>query len=96
MGFKINFTEPSLEDLAEVVSYSDLYFPTTPESMALQIVDHIELLSLYPRLGANIATPSQIRKMVHSPFSIYYKVFEPQQRIDILHIWHGSRRSPKL
>ena len=96
MGFKINFTEPSLEDLAEVADYSDLYFPTTPETMAAQLVDHIELLSTYPRLGATFSEKDQIRKMIHSPFSIYYKVFESAQRIDILHIWHGSRRPPKL
>ncbi len=92
MGFKINFTEPSLEDLAEVADYSDLYFPTTPETMAAQLVDHIELLSTYPRLEASFSTKDRIRKRIHSPFSKYHKVFEPQQRIDILYIWHGSRR----
>ncbi len=75
MGFKISFTEPSLEDLAAVAAYSDLYFPTTPETMAAQIVDHIGLLSLYQRLGSSIAARGQIRKLLHSPFSIYYKVF---------------------
>ena len=47
-------------------------------------------------MGTKISSNSEFRVLLHSPFKIYYKVVEPQQRINILHIWHGSRCPPKL
>ncbi len=96
MAFKIQFTERFLADLAEVSSYSNEHFPSGSEGFLPGLIAHMELLTTYPRMGLKLSVRSRFRKLHHSPFNIYYEVVEPQQRIDILHIWHGSRRSPKL
>jgi plasmid stabilization system protein ParE len=37
-----------------------------------------------------------VRKIVHSPIRIYYRLDEDRNMVEILHFWHGSRRNPKL
>jgi plasmid stabilization system protein ParE len=96
MAYKIQFTKRFLADLAEISTYSDKHFPGGSEKALPSLVNHIELLASYPRLGSKASFNSPLRILIHSPFKIYYKVIEPQQRIDILHIWHGSRRPPKI
>ncbi|MFN9428615.1 MAG: hypothetical protein ACK6DX_00555 [Acidobacteriota bacterium] len=42
-------------------------------------------------MGTKVPGSSHYRVLHHSPFKIYCKIVEPQQRIDMLHILSGSR-----
>jgi plasmid stabilization system protein ParE len=36
-----------------------------------------------------------VRKLLHSPFLIYYQIREAKHEIEVLHIRHGARKPPK-
>jgi plasmid stabilization system protein ParE len=96
MAYQVHYTEEVLADLEEVTGYAETHFPGGAEHFFPGLLDQIELLGIYPRMGSIHQASSQARKILYTPFVIYYRIFEPQQRIDILHIWHGSRRPPTL
>jgi len=96
MAYKVRYTNEVLADLEEVTEYADSHFPGGAEQFSPGLLDQIEVLAAYPRIGALHFARSNARKLHYSPFVIYYRIVEPQQRIDILHISHGSRRPLNL
>jgi plasmid stabilization system protein ParE len=46
-------------------------------------------------MGSLIRKRPVVRKLLHSPFLVYYQVGEAKREIEILHIRHGSRKPPK-
>jgi plasmid stabilization system protein ParE len=94
VDFQIRITEQALADFEAIVEYSWTQFPSTSERFAQEILDHVELLRQFPRMGVPLVRASGIRKLSHSPIRIYYRVDERIRLIEILHFWHGSRREP--
>ena len=47
-------------------------------------------------MGVHVRDRPGIRKIFHSPYTIYYRVEDRLQLVETLHIWHGSRRKPNL
>ena len=37
------------------------------------LLDHVDLLGRFPRMGNTIRNRSQVRKLVHSPILVYYQ-----------------------
>jgi plasmid stabilization system protein ParE len=93
---KVRITEDALADLADIVEYSILHFPQTAERFGNALLDHIDLLGRFPRLGTPVPHRKGVRKILHSPIRIYYRLHEDRNLVEILHLWHGSRRGPKL
>jgi plasmid stabilization system protein ParE len=59
------------------------------------VIEHVELLARFPRMGGLIRKRAQVRKLLHSPFLIYYHIREGKREIEVLHIRHGARKPPK-
>jgi plasmid stabilization system protein ParE len=66
------------------------------EQFANDLFDHIELLQALPYIGAPIKEHPQLRRLLHSPLYVYYRVDEKRGAIEILHFWHSSRRDPQF
>ncbi len=94
MAHNVRYSAEALTDLEEVTDYAELHFPATFERFFTGLLDQIEWLALYPRIGSLHDSQKQVRKIQYPPFVIYYRITEPHERIDILHIWHGTRRPP--
>ncbi len=60
------------------------------------LLDHVELLTRFPRLGSTIQKRHRVRKLVHSPIMVYYQVREDRRVVEILHFRHASRKLPKF
>ena len=59
------------------------------------LLDHVDLLARFPRMGSIIRKRPQVRKLVHSPFLIYYRLDEDKRVIEVLHFRHAARKPPK-
>ncbi len=94
MAYKGRYTPEALADFEEVTDYAELHFPATFDQFFTGLLDQIDWLASYPRIGSIHDSQKLVRKIQYSPFVVYYRIAEPQQRIDILHIWHGARRLP--
>jgi plasmid stabilization system protein ParE len=94
VAYRILYTEDALEDLQAVLDYIVFDNPQAAERFGTALLNHVDLLRSFPRLGAPVPKRPGVRKMLHNPIRIYYRVHEPKRQIEILHFWHGARSLP--
>jgi plasmid stabilization system protein ParE len=94
MAFKILYHEDALADLEEIFEWSREKHPKTTDQFAQDLFDHIELLQAIPRIGTPIKGHPQLRRLLHAPLYVYYRLDESRGGIEILHFWHSSRKDP--
>jgi plasmid stabilization system protein ParE len=90
------FTQRALNDLAEIIGHIAEDDAEAAERFGTSLLDHVELLSRFPRMGSTIRKKARVRKLSHSPILVYYQVREDKHLIEILHLRHASRKSPKF
>ena len=96
MAYKILYNEDALADLEAILDYIRADNSTAAERFGAALLNHVELLQNFPRLGAPVSQLPEVRRFFHSPVRIYYRIHEDRQMIEILHFWHGSRSGPKF
>jgi len=96
MAFKILYHEDALADLKDIFDWSREKHPETTEQFADDLFDHIELLQALPYIGAPIKGHPHLRRLLHSPLYVYYRLDEIRGAIEILHFWHSSRKDPQF
>ena len=96
MDYEVRISEPALEDFEQILEYSWLNFPDSAKRFGASILNHVELLSKFPHIGSPVAGAPGVRQLVHTPISIYYRIHEERQLIEILHFWHGRRQLPEI
>lgn len=96
MAYKILYNENALADLEAILDYIRADNPVAAERFGTALLDHVELLQRFPHMGAPLARLSTIRKFLHSPIRVYYRIHKEKQLIEIMHFWHSSRSEPKF
>lgn len=96
MDFQVLYTEPALRELEEIFTWSWERYPETTERFGLSLLNHIDLLKSFPQLGTPVKSFPGVRRLLHSPLHVYYRVLPEQKRVEILHFWHSSRKPPRL
>ena len=96
MALKVLYHEEALADLKAILDWSWERHPETTERFAEGLLDHVDLLATFPYLGTRVKGHRGVRRLVHSPLFIYYRVDETRQLVEVLHFWHAARRQPEL
>jgi plasmid stabilization system protein ParE len=96
VDYRILFTEKALNDLAEIARRIAEDDDEAASRFTGGLLDHVDLLGRFPRMGCAIAKRSRVRKIVHSPILVYYQIHEAKRLVEILHFRHGSRRPLKF
>jgi plasmid stabilization system protein ParE len=96
VDYHILFTERALSDLAEIIGFVAEDDAEAAMQFATALLDHIDLLSRFPRTGGAIRKRSRVRKLHHSPVLAYYRIQEDKRIIEVLHFRHGARKPPKF
>lgn len=96
MDFRILFTQRALNDLAEIIGHIAEDDAEAAERFGTSLLDHVELLTRFPRMGGTIRKRARVRKLSHSPILVYYQLREDIHLVEILHLRHASRKSPKF
>ena len=96
MAYKIFFTEDALVDLEIILDYIRADNPGAAERFGTALINHVEILQDFPRLGVPVPGRPGVRKILHSPVRVYYRLYEDKKLIEILHFWHVSRQPPIL
>ena len=94
MAFKILYHENAIADLEEIFSWSRENHPETTQRFADDLFNHIEWLQGFPFVGAPVSGHPGLRRLLHSPLYVYYRVDEGRGGVEILHFWHVARRPP--
>ena len=96
MDYRLLFTQRALSDLSQIVGHIAQDGEPTASRFGTALLDHVDLLTRFPRIGSAVSQRSLVRKLVHSPIVVYYQVHEKRHVIELLHFRHGSRRPPKF
>ena len=96
MDYLLLFSQRALDDLAEIIGHIAGDDAEAASRFGNTLLDHVDLLSRFPRMGDAIRKRSRVRKLLHSPILVYYIVREDKRTVEVLHLRHGSRKSPKF
>jgi plasmid stabilization system protein ParE len=96
VDYRLLYTQRALNDLAEIVGYIAEDDPDAASRFGTSLLDYLELLRTYPRIGPPIRDRLHVRRLVHSPILIYYTVRQEDHTVEVLHLRHAARREPKF
>ena len=95
MDYRVLFSQRALNDLSGIVGHIAQDDDKAASRFGEALLDHVDLLGRFPRMGNTIRKRSQVRKLVHSPILVYYQIHEEKRLVEVLHFRHGSRKSAK-
>jgi len=95
VDYRLLYTQKALDDLSEIIGHIAEDDVQAASRFGSSLIAHVELLARFPRMGGLIRKRPLVRKLLHSPFLVYYQVREAKREIEILHIRHGARKPPK-
>jgi plasmid stabilization system protein ParE len=98
VDFEITWTESASADLESIVNYLARISPDVAEKTANAVLNHIEVLRTFPRIGPRYAKDPhrQVREVLCGKYRIFYRLDEPRKLVEILTVWHGAREEPQL
>jgi toxin ParE1/3/4 len=95
VDYRLLYTQKALSDLAEIIGHIAEDDREAASRFGNSLLDHIELLTRFPRMGSVIRKRSNVRKLVHSPLVVYYQIHDRKRLVELLHIRHTARKPPK-
>jgi len=81
VAYKILYNEDALADLEIILDYIRSDNPAAAERFGTALLNHVELLQSFPRLGTPVSRLPEVRKFLHSPVRVYYRIHEDKQMI---------------
>jgi plasmid stabilization system protein ParE len=92
VDFQVRIEDPALIDLEDILEYSWAKFPANAERFGNDLLNHVDLLGIFPYMGSPVPGRPSVRQLIHTPILIYYLVRERPDVVEILHFRHASRR----
>jgi plasmid stabilization system protein ParE len=96
VAYKILFTEDALSDLEVVLDHISADNPSAAEQFGTSLLNHVELCRDCLVLGFRSLGVPGVRKILHSPVRVYYRLHQDRRLIEVLHFWHAARGDPIL
>jgi plasmid stabilization system protein ParE len=96
VDYRLLYTQRALNDLTEIIGHIAEDDGEAASRFGDALLDHVELLTRFPRMGGPIRKRSRVRKLVHSPVLVYYRVREEKHLVEVLHFRHGAREAPEF
>jgi plasmid stabilization system protein ParE len=96
VDFRVLFARRALNDLAEIVGHIAEDDADAASRFGNSLLDHVQLLSRFPRMGSAIRKRARVRKLSHSPVLVYYQIREDKRLVEVLHLRHASRKPPNF
>jgi plasmid stabilization system protein ParE len=96
VDYRLLYTQRALSDLAEIIGHIAEDDDKAASRFGQSLLDHVDLLTDFPRMGETIRKRPRARKLAHSPILVYYQIREDKRVVEVLHFRHGSRMAPKF
>jgi plasmid stabilization system protein ParE len=96
VDYQVFLTKRALSDLAQILGHIAEDSADTAMRFGNTLLDHVDLLARFARMGNVIRKRSRVRKLVHTPILVYYRIYEFERRVNILHLRHASRKLPSF
>jgi plasmid stabilization system protein ParE len=92
--FKVVVTPHVWNDFFAIFDYIDKDNPTAANGFGAALLNQIELLAIFPHIGALVHQRQGVRKLLYTPIRIYYRIDSDARTVEILHFWHAARQEP--
>lgn len=98
MDWEVVWTEPALEDFEAAVRSATQLSQAAAESLRQAVLDSVSLLTRFPEIGPIYERDrtGRTREVMCKQYRVFYRLVESQRRVEILILWHSSRREPRL
>jgi plasmid stabilization system protein ParE len=96
VDYRLLYTQRALSDLAEIIGHIAEDDDEAASRFGQSLLDHVDLLTDFPKMGETIRKRSRVRKLAHSPIQVYYQIREDKRVVEVLHFRHGSRTVPRF
>lgn len=96
MAYRLIYTKPAARDLEEIVRYIAQDSPKAAQDVGLALVELAESLPPFPLLGPLLRNRPGVRKLVHAPYVVLYRVDDARQQVRIQRFWHAKRNPRSL
>jgi plasmid stabilization system protein ParE len=96
VDYRLLFTQRALNDLADIIGHIADDDDEAASRFGTALLDHVDLLTRFPRMGSTIRKRSRVRKLLHTPILVYYQVREDKRLVEVVHLRHASRKSPRF
>jgi plasmid stabilization system protein ParE len=98
MAFKVVWADVAFANLEAIVSYLSQTSPDTAEKVGTAVLDHIEILKSFPRIGPRYPKDprGRIREITSGKYRVLYRIDEPRSVVEIVTSWHSSGDEPEL
>ena len=96
MDFKIFFSDKAIGDLNRIVEYFAAESPDSARLVGESLMAHIRCLAAMPIIGTPMAKRTNVYKLYHSPYAVFYRVNRSGGTVEVLHLFHGVRRKRVL
>ena len=96
MAFKILYSEDALTDLESILDYIGADNPAAAARFGTALLNHVDLLAAFPHIGSNVDQRAGVRKILHTPVRVYYRIEAQRRVVEVLHFWHVARQAPKM
>jgi toxin ParE1/3/4 len=98
MDYKVIFSEPSIEDLENIVRFIARDNPQAAAEFGAKLIASVRNLAIFPRLGRVVPEKNDenIREIVFKSYRIFYRIKDDAGTVEIARFWHAARGEPKL
>ena len=96
MGYKVILSPLALEDLEAIVRYVAQHDPSAAGRLGHRLLDQAESLAELPRRGGNVRRRPGVKKLLQSPYLVFYRVNEATCSVEVLRFWHGAQDARSL
>jgi plasmid stabilization system protein ParE len=98
VDWEVVWSEPALENLEAAVRSATHHSEATGESLRAAILDSVAMLARFPEIGPVYERDrsGRTREVACRQYRIFYRLAESERRVQILAVWHSSRREPRL
>lgn len=97
--YRVRITPRAANDLIGICTYIERDSPQNAASVAQELLDAIDSLSLFPYRYKVHESRKDPAKTVHSmpvpPFIAYYRVVARHDVVEVIAVRHGSQRQPR-
>jgi len=96
MDYRLIYTKPAERDLERIVRYIAPDNPRAAEKIGLELVELAESLTQMPHRGAPVRDRAGVRKVIHAPYIVLYRVDEARRMVRVQRFWHAKRDPQSL
>jgi plasmid stabilization system protein ParE len=91
MDFKVIYQPLALDDLESIVRHVAEKDLEAANRLGISLLDRAETLAQFPERGGNVQSRPGVKKLVHSPYLVFYRVDDDRRCVDVLRFWHGAQ-----